>query len=40
MKKPDYSDLDAAEGLGNAFGFFAPLLAIIFLVAWAISSFF
>ena len=40
MKKIDYSDLDAAEGIGHVFGFLAPVLAVVFLVVWAVASFF
>lgn len=40
MKKIDYSDLDAAEGIGHFFGFVAPVLAVAFLVVYAVMSFF
>lgn len=40
MKKIDYSDLDAAEGVGHFFGFWAPVLAVAFLLVYALLSLF
>jgi tetrahydromethanopterin S-methyltransferase subunit F len=40
MKKIDYSDLDAAESIGHVFGFVAPVVLVVVLIVWAVSSFF
>jgi hypothetical protein len=38
MKKIDYTDLDAAESISHIFGFFGPLLLVIFCVVVVIAA--
>lgn len=38
MKKPDYSDLEAAESIGHIFGFVGPIIAVVVLVVIGLAS--